>query len=215
MPYCDSKPLCRKKSERRFISSCRSRSSAAPGAYFEYFVYFILIELAARHSAGRLPRFAWFRRLPRLGEKSTLFASVYALMRPEPFENELCCAGLNGGIILRADTQRFQMLEQPLYFLELAQQLTTRCVRRNLQLAADFEPLHDRLKVDVLEILREGFSDRCANQFPRNIVCAAHLTLVFEFELSGHRRDGGIHIGDARDHRGFVTAHGALLRAAE
>ena len=30
-----SKPLCRKKSERRFISSCRSRSSAAPGAYLE------------------------------------------------------------------------------------------------------------------------------------------------------------------------------------
>ena len=75
--------------------------------------------------------------------------------------------------------------------------------------------MHNRLKVHILEVFRERFPDRRANQFPRDVVGAAHLSLVFKLELSGHRRDRGIHIGDARDHGGIAAAHGALFRAAQ
>src|SRR6266852_3514545 len=86
---------------------------------------------------------------------------------------------------------------------------------RDFQFAAKLEPLHHWLEIGFGEILRERLADRRANQLAGDIFSAAELAFIFELEFSGHRGDGAVNIGDARDGTGIVAANGALLGAAE
>src|SRR5271156_6422017 len=207
-------------------------SSAASGADFEYFVYFIyspksplpanplrppyrLVKLAARHTTGRFTRVAWLGCFARVGEVTTLFAAIDALVRPEAFENEFRGASDDRGIILLADFQNAQIVEQALYLLQLCQNFRTGSVCRNFQLAAQFEPLNHRLHIRTGEILGVGFSDGGTNQLARNIFRAAQLAFIFQLEFSGHGWYGSVHISHTRNDSRIATAHGALFGAAE
>src|SRR5271156_1062462 len=207
-------------------------SSAASGAYFEYFVYFIyspksplsanprppchrLIELAARHASGRLARVAWLGSLAHVGEITAFFAAIDALVRPQAFEDEFRRAGDDRGVILLADFQHAEVIEQSLNFLKLCQNLGTGGVRRNFQLATQFEPLNHRLHIRAGKILRVSLADRCADQLTRDIFRAAQLAFIFQLEFSGHGWYGSVHIGNTRNDSRIAAAHSALFGAAE
>src|SRR5580658_520163 len=207
-------------------------SSAASGAYFEYFVYFIysptnnrvrenacdrarLVKLPARHASGRLARVAWLGRLARVGKIPAFFAAIDAFVRPQAFEDEFRGAGDDRCVILLADFQHAQIVEQALDLLQLRQNFRTGSVRRNFQLAAQLEPLNHRLHIRAGKILRVSLADGGANQFARDIVRAAQLAFIFQFEFTGHGWYGSVHIGNARDDGRIAAAHGALFRAAQ
>ena len=118
-------------------------------------------------------------------------------------------------IVLLADFQDAQIVEESLNLFELRQNFSAGSVRRDFQLAAHLEPLHHGLKIRAGEILREGLANGGANQFAGDIFSAAQFAFVFQLEFSGHRRNRGVYIGDARDDGGIAAAHGALLGAAQ
>src|SRR5580704_15343897 len=136
-------------------------SSAAPGAYFEYLMYFMaisslsLVELAPRHPTRRLARVARLRSFTSFGEITALFAAVDAFMRPQPFENKLRSAGDNGGIVLGAHIECRQVVKEALNLFKLRHQFRAGSMGRDFELAAQFEPLHDRLEICTSKILRE------------------------------------------------------------
>src|SRR6185437_45281 len=175
-------------------------------------------ELAARHAAGwlaRVARIARLRGLARIGEKTALLRTMDALLGPEPLENEFGGAGLQGGVVLRADSEGFDMVEQALDCFQLRECFVAGGVLRNLQFAAHFEPLHHGLEIHFRKVPAKRLSHGRANQFAGDIIGAAQLAFIFQLEFAGHRRNGGVDIGDARDGRGIAAADGALLGAAE
>src|SRR5271170_2960191 len=173
------------------------------------------VKLAARHSAGWFARVAWLGGLARVGEVTALFAAIDALVRPQALEDEFRRAGDDRGVVLLADFQNAQIVEQTLDFFQLCQNLGTGSVRRNFQLAAQFEPLNHRLHIRAGKILGVGFSDGGANQFTRDIFRTAQLALIFQLKFPGHGWYGSVHIGNARDDGRIAVAHGALFGAAE
>src|SRR5271156_6622688 len=100
------------------------------------------VKLAARHASRRFARVAG---LARVGEVTALFAAIDALVRPQALEDEFRGAGDDRGVVLLADFQNAQIVEQTLDFFQLCQNLGTGSVRRNFQLAAQFEPLNHGL----------------------------------------------------------------------
>src|SRR5271163_4540128 len=173
------------------------------------------VKLAARHAAGWFARVAWLGCLSRVGEVTALFAAIDALVRPQALEDEFRGAGDDRGVVLLADFQNAQIVEQTLDFLQLCQNLGAGSVRRNFQLAAQFEPLNHGLHIRTGKILGVGFSDGRTNQLTRDIFRAAQLAFILQLEFPGHGWYGSVHIGDARDDGRIAVAHGALFGAAE
>src|SRR5256886_8591630 len=84
-----------------------------------------------------------------------------------------------------------------------------------LEFATQFEPLYDRLEIDICEMFAENAANSGANQFAGDGVGALEFAFVFEFHLAGDGGKGRVNIGDARDHGFLAVARGALLGAAD
>src|SRR3984957_1845768 len=103
-------------------------SSAAPGAYFEYLMYFIaifrreLVELPPRHAARWLARVARLRGFASFSEITALFAAVDAFVGPKAFQYEFGGAGDGGGIVLGTHIQRRQVVKETLNLFQLRHQ---------------------------------------------------------------------------------------------
>src|SRR5260370_27124016 len=64
-------------------------------------------------------------------------------------------------------------------------------------------------------MLAEDAADCGANEFACNGVRALEFAFVFEFQLAGNGREGGVDVGDTGDDVFFAVASGALLGAAD
>src|SRR5271156_3496252 len=105
------------------------------------------VKLAARHASRRFARVAGLGGLARVGEVTAFFAAIDALVRPEAFEDEFRRAGDDRGVVLLADFQHAEVVKQALDFFQLCQNLGAGSVRRNFQLATQFEPLNHGLHI--------------------------------------------------------------------
>src|SRR5581483_11458822 len=114
--YCDSKPLCRKKSDRARIRSSALMPKSSP-LYREYRTFTVpplsrLVKLPSRP----LPRLAAFGLISPalLGREASLFAAADPAMRVQAFQNELRRRGADGVRFVHANAQRGGLLHQPL-----------------------------------------------------------------------------------------------------
>ena len=67
------------------------------------------------------------------------------------------------------------------------------------QAAAQFEPLDNLAEIGVVEIRREDFAYRVANDLSGHCVATFEFAFVFQFELSGNGGQGRIQVHNARD----------------
>src|SRR5467141_2546481 len=89
------------------------------------------------------------------------------------------------------------------------------CEVRELEFAAELEPLDYGLEVDVGEILAEDAADGSANEFTGDGVRALELAFVFELQFAGDGGKGSVDISDAGDDGFFAVAGGTLFGAAD
>ena len=161
-------------------------------------------------------RFALFRSALRfLRVEAALFAATDTAMRPQAFENHLRSGGSLRLVFAAMHAELAHMVQQSLISGKLLVPLGRGDNVRDLQFAAEFKPLRDRLKVDIAKMLGEDAANRCANQFASNGFRALQFTFIFEFEFAGDGRQSSVEIGDAGDAKRFAGAGGALFGAAD
>src|SRR5262249_24185815 len=71
---------------------------------------------------------------------------------------------------------------------------------------------HHLLHIDAAEILIGGLGNGTANEITSHLVGALHFTFVFEFQLSGDRRHGGVNVTDTWHDQLLVPMDRAALR---
>src|SRR5215467_15123231 len=121
-------------------------------------------------------------RLLLTGLKHTLLAASDALMCVQSFQDELRRRDLLFRSVLRRHAQRSEFLHQSLDALQILQSLRRRNRIRELNLAAQIEPLYDLLHVGAGKVLVVGLRDRCPDQFPPDEIGALHFSFVLQFE---------------------------------
>src|ERR1700730_14889185 len=170
------------------------------------------VVLAARRPVQGLP---WLGLTRLLRKVPTLFAASDTAVRPQTFQNHLGGAGDGSGVLAITDAEASDVLQQALDFRQLLATLRSRGKLGQLQLAAQLEPLNDRLKIHFREMLAEHAADRGANQLAGNGVRALELAFVLQFEFAGDGRESGINISNSRDGILFRDASCALLGVAD
>src|SRR5258708_18218075 len=126
----------------------------------------------AAGGAGRSFALAMFGLLGLLGVEAALFAAADAAMGPQSFENHFRSGCGGAGVLAILNPKSPDVLHQALYFRELLTTVGCSGQVRKLQLASQFEPLDDRLELDVGEMFAENAAARRADYFSRNHVCA-------------------------------------------
>ena len=106
------------------------------------------------------------------------------------------------------------MIEKAVHAAQRGDLLRGRRIFRHLEFAAIFEPLHDRLHIDIGDILCVDLADGRADEFSGNRLRSLQLAFIFQFHFSGDRRNGGVNIGHARRNVGFAVSRRALLSIA-
>src|SRR5262249_40263821 len=100
--------------------------------------------------AGRvLARFGWFGFVR---VEATLFAAPDTAVSPKAFENEFGCGGDGGSILCVGHTEPVDVRDQVFNVGELLVAVFGGGKVGEFELAAKFEPLNDRLEINVAEM---------------------------------------------------------------
>src|SRR5207249_4980846 len=104
-----------------------------------------------------------------------------------------------------------ELVHQALNVAESLQHFAGSGIFRKLDLTAKIKPLNHLLHVGAAEILIVSFGNRAADEFAANVIGALHLTFVFELQLAGDGRQGGIDITNPRNCDRLTMANGSAL----
>ena len=132
-------------------------------------------------------------------------------MRVESFEHKLRRRDLRLRTFFRPHVEPDQFFHQTLNAAKRLQRVHRTGRVRQLNLAAQVEPLHHLVHVRAFEVPVVGFGDRSPYEFTSHVVRALHFAFVLQFELACNRRHGGIDIADAWHHQLLIMADGAAF----
>src|SRR5437667_6794125 len=173
-----------------------------------------VVSCTAAAAAARAISFAMLRLFWFFHVEAALFAAADAAMRPQPFQNHLRGGSGRTSVFAIVSAKPGDVLHQTLNLAKLLAALGGRRKFGQLQLATQLEPLNHRLEIHVGEMLAEHAPERGSNQFARNDVRAFQLAFIFQFHLSGDRRECGVDIRGARNGVFLSDAGGPLFGAA-
>src|SRR5882724_6021174 len=175
----------------------------------------ISVELAAGAAVGGFARVAWLGLLGLVGVIAAFFAAADAAMGPQAFENQFGGSSGGAGILAILYAELADVIHDALDFRKLLVAVAGLGEFGQLEFAPQFEPLNDRLEVDIGEMLAEDAADGSPNELAGDGVRALEFAFIFELHFSRDGGERGIDIRDAGNDGFFARAGSAVLGAAD
>src|SRR5262249_12985211 len=155
------------------------------------------------------------RSLPLSRGEPALFRTADFVDRMQAFQNHLagCCAYTHRAV--RSRTEYVDLVEQSLNAAQKAYHRFGTLHIRQLQIAAHFKPIEGWLEIRRRIILPKNHLDSLPDQIPRDRIGTLELPFIFQLDLSGNRRQGGINIGNAWNDLSFPCHNGPPFGIAD